>query len=148
MRKVLLDSTTYVDLERLTKQIHKPWAINTMRNASAYSQTQGKPFLSTLTAMEIAAGFNREFGPKKLQVFLQESVPSFEVVGFDLETACLTGEIYTRLEKARLRIGIPDTGIAATAIREGLVLVTSNIKHFQRVIDLGYPLTIANWREE
>jgi len=27
------------------------------------------------------------------------------------------------------------------------VLVTGNVRHFQRVAELGYPLEIVNWRE-
>jgi predicted nucleic acid-binding protein len=36
--------------------------------------------------------------------------------------------------------------IAATAIEHGLELVTGNTTHFQRVQQLGYPLTLVNWR--
>jgi tRNA(fMet)-specific endonuclease VapC len=36
--------------------------------------------------------------------------------------------------------------IAALAIVNGLELVTGNTKHYQRVQQLGYPLTLANWR--
>jgi predicted nucleic acid-binding protein len=36
--------------------------------------------------------------------------------------------------------------IAALAIRHGLVLITGNIEHYQRIQALGYPLKIDNWR--
>jgi tRNA(fMet)-specific endonuclease VapC len=36
--------------------------------------------------------------------------------------------------------------IAAIALEHGLELVTGNTAHFQRVQQLGYPLTLANWR--
>lgn len=71
----------------------------------------------------------------------------FEIVGFDLESACLAGEIYNKLEASRQRIGLADTGIAAIALRQNLIVVTSNLRHFQRIVDLGYPLQLENWRE-
>ena len=35
---------------------------------------------------------------------------------------------------------------AAIAIENGLELVTGNISDYQRVHQLGYPLTLVNWR--
>jgi predicted nucleic acid-binding protein len=58
----------------------------------------------------------------------------------------LAGEIYSKLESARLRIGVIDTAVAAIALARGLTLVTSNDKHFQRIVSLGYNLTLENWR--
>ena len=43
-------------------------------------------------------------------------------------------------------IGRADPMIAATAIIQGLELVTGNTAHYQRIQQLGYPLTLANWR--
>ncbi len=37
--------------------------------------------------------------------------------------------------------------IAAIAIGHGLELATGNTAHFQRVQQLGYPLTLVNWRQ-
>jgi len=36
--------------------------------------------------------------------------------------------------------------IAATALAHGLVLVTRNQEHYQRVCDAGYSLGLDNWR--
>jgi tRNA(fMet)-specific endonuclease VapC len=36
--------------------------------------------------------------------------------------------------------------IAALAIRNGLELATGNTSHYQRIQQLGYPLTLVNWR--
>jgi tRNA(fMet)-specific endonuclease VapC len=44
------------------------------------------------------------------------------------------------------QIGMADTMIAAIALHHNLELVTGNTSHFQRVQQLGYPLTLANWR--
>lgn len=36
--------------------------------------------------------------------------------------------------------------IAAIALEHGLELATGNTAHFQRVQQLGYSLTLVNWR--
>jgi tRNA(fMet)-specific endonuclease VapC len=36
--------------------------------------------------------------------------------------------------------------IASVAVKHGLELVTGNTANFQRIQQLGYPLTLANWR--
>ena len=97
--------------------------------------------------MEIASGFEEELRPAQLQNFLVNVVPMFETIGFGVAEACLAGEIYAKLEDKRQRIGVADTGIAAIAILNRLTVVTSNVKHFQRIADLGYSLQLENWRE-
>ena len=51
------------------------------------------------------------------------------------------GEIRWELEKRGLRIGDMDMFIAATALEEDLILVTGNVKHFERIPGLK----IENW---
>ena len=53
------------------------------------------------------------------------------------------GEIRWELEKQGLRIGDMDMFIAATALEEDLVLVTGNVKHFERIPGLK----VENWME-
>lgn len=54
------------------------------------------------------------------------------------------GEIRWELEKRGLRIGDMDMFIAATALEEDLILVTGNVKHFERIPGLK----IENWMTE
>ena len=53
------------------------------------------------------------------------------------------GEIRWKLEKQGLRISDMDIFIAATALEEDLILVTGNVKHFDRVSGLK----IENWMD-
>jgi tRNA(fMet)-specific endonuclease VapC len=53
------------------------------------------------------------------------------------------GEIRWELEKQGLSIGDMDMFIAATALEEDLILVTGNVKHFERVSELK----IENWMD-
>lgn len=54
------------------------------------------------------------------------------------------GEIRWLLESKGIKIGDMDTFIAATALEEDLILVTGNIKHFDRVPGLK----VENWMVE
>ena len=58
----------------------------------------------------------------------------------------LAGGITGDLERVGRPIGTADTMIAAIAVHHGLELVTGNTTHFQFVQNLGYPLTLVNWR--
>lgn len=53
------------------------------------------------------------------------------------------GEIRWQLERTGMKIDHFDTLIAATALQEDLILVTGNIKHFNRIPGLR----IENWME-
>lgn len=53
------------------------------------------------------------------------------------------GEIRWELERQGLRIGDMDIFIAATAFEEDAILVTGNVKHFERIPGLK----IENWME-
>lgn len=96
--------------------------------------------------MEINQGFEPAHRAAKLKDFKERILPMFEAIPFDMDSACLAGEIYAKLEERRQRIGVGDTGIAALALTHGLTLVSANEKHFQRIADLGYPLNLMNWR--
>jgi len=144
--KVILDTSTYVDLQRAPRHRNAAWALNTMKNAAAHVAAYGKPGVSPLGIMGIEAGFERDLRARKRKEFVEGMLPMFELISYGIEEACLGGEIYADLEGNRQRIGVVDTGIAATAVVRGLTLVTANLGHFQRIVDLGYPLTLETWR--
>ena len=63
------------------------------------------------------------------------------VVGFDSKAAYVCGRLWTELEKKGTPLDLADLEIAAIAIAGEFVLVTGNIKHFQRIP----ALLIENW---
>lgn len=65
----------------------------------------------------------------------------FEVVPFDLEDARHAGEIRAALGAAGMPIGPYDVLIAGQALSRGLVLVSRNLREFQRVAGLS----VENW---
>jgi predicted nucleic acid-binding protein len=71
---------------------------------------------------------NFSLNGKVVQFYRVESAPSFGV-----EATRIYGELPTRLERSGKPIGPLDQMIAAHALSENTVLVTNNIREFQRV---------------
>lgn len=114
-------------------------------NARVYQGVFGRYTTTTVTVMEIIRGFQRIGGARRLQAFVA-SFALLEILPFDQPAAELAGRIAGDLERAGMTIGLVDPMIAAVALTQGLELVTGNMGHFQRIQQLGYPLTLANWR--
>ncbi len=116
------------------------------RNATTYRRAFGHHHtLSTITVMEIVSGLQRVQRPDRVQKFMAD-ISGEEILLFDLAAGRLAGEIAGDLERTGQPIGTADPMIAAIAIEHELELVTGNTAHFQRIQQLGYPLTLANWR--
>lgn len=114
-------------------------------NALRYLEVYPCYTISQITLAELAHGFFKREGSL---ASIERLLASVEVLPLTDRAAMLAGQISATLENAGLTIGIADTLIAAIAIDDDRVLVTANEKHFQRVVELGYPLPIENWRKE
>jgi len=101
--------------------------------------------LANLGTTEIVRGFQQNQSTRRLQAFVA-SIAMLEILPFDLPDAELTGRIAGELERVGRPIGVADPMIAAIALNHGLELVTGNTAHFQRIQQLGYSLTLVNWR--
>ena len=95
--------------------------------------------------MQIVYGFQRVQNARRLQDFLT-AVAVEEVLEFERNAAELAGRIAGDLDRTGQIIGKADPMIAAVALQHGLELVTGNTTHYQRIQQLGYPLTLVNWR--
>jgi len=115
------------------------------RNATAYRQAQGFLTLSVISVMEAIPGYQRVGASNRIQAF-RNAIASEEVLLFEQNAADLAGQIAGDLDRVGRPIGRCDPMIAAIAIIHGLELVTGNTSHYQRIQQLGYPLTLANWR--
>ncbi|RKX73898.1 MAG: VapC toxin family PIN domain ribonuclease [Spirochaetes bacterium] len=67
----------------------------------------------------------------------------FPVLDIDRSIMDVFGEIKSNLERKGNIIQDMDILIAATALSHNLILVTNNVKHFEKIKDLK----IENWRE-
>jgi tRNA(fMet)-specific endonuclease VapC len=138
VNKALLDTDIYSEVLRAVDQ-------TVLQNAIAYRQAQGILTLSTVTVMEIIRGLVKRQSSRKLQTF-ESAIALEEVINLDKAAARLAGRIAGELERVGRPIGVADPMIAAIALTHGLELVTGNTTHFQRIQQLGYPLTVLNWR--
>jgi tRNA(fMet)-specific endonuclease VapC len=138
LNKALLDTDT---LSEIGKGIDP----NIARNATAYRRAFGRYTLSVVTVMEIVSGHQRKQAAERIARFLA-AIAQAEVIPFDQDAAELAGRITGDLHRTSQTIGMADPMIAAIAITNGLELVTGNTGHFQRIQQLGYQLTVVNWR--
>jgi tRNA(fMet)-specific endonuclease VapC len=138
MDRALLDTDTFSEIIKSKNQ-------NVLRNAVAYRQQFGRYTLSSVTITEVIKGLQkrgREERIRNLVLGLANEV----ILPFDLDAAIIAGRIYGELEKSGQTIGRIDPLIAGTAIAHKLVLVSGNLKHFERVVALGFPLMLSDWR--
>ena len=138
MNKALLDTDIYSEVLKAVDQ-------NVARNAAAYRRTNGFLTISVITVMEVIQGLQKVGGSNRIQVFRNAIAPE-EILPFDQDAADLAGQIAGDLDRVGRSIGRCDPMIAAVAITHSLELVTGNTSHYQRLHQLGYPLTLANWR--
>jgi tRNA(fMet)-specific endonuclease VapC len=114
--------------------------------ADKYRAVFGRLTFSSISVMEVVKGLHKANQTKRLELFLQ-SLALEEVLLFGSVAAEIAGRIAADLERSGQTIGRADPMIAGIAINQGLVLVTANTDHFQRIRDLGYQLEIENWRD-
>jgi tRNA(fMet)-specific endonuclease VapC len=72
---------------------------------------------------------------------LQEFLLPLEIINFDNEDAFAYGRVRSDLEKAGNLIGSMDMLIASQSLAKDLILVTNNIREFERIKDLK----LENW---
>lgn len=103
-------------------------------------------FTSSITVGELFYGAHRrEDQLRDVLLRRQEQVLSLNraVLPFDAVAARRYGELRAALERRGTPLADADLRIAAIALSHGLIMVTGNVRHFQRIPDL----TIENWLE-
>lgn len=102
--------------------------------------------VSSVTVEESVSGYVGQRNVEGQSRFLSQ-MEEFEVIPFDREEAEVAGVIVGSLRREGLTIGALDPFIAAPAIANDRELVTNNLRHYARIVDLGFPLRLTNWRE-
>jgi tRNA(fMet)-specific endonuclease VapC len=138
LNKSLIDTDIFSEITKASN----PTVIG---HATAYRKAFSRYTISAVTLMEVIRGHQKKQALRQLQHFLAATA-SEEVIPFDRPCAELAGRIAGDLERTGQPIGLADPMIAAIALHHNLELVTGNTAHFQRVQQLGYPLTLGNWR--
>ncbi len=101
-------------------------------------------YVSSITIAELEYGVAKSQFPEKNKIALIEFLSIFNILPFDDTDAVEFGIIKTDLEKKGKIIGPMDLLIAGQAKSKKLILVTNNIKEFERVEGLK----IENWLKE
>jgi tRNA(fMet)-specific endonuclease VapC len=96
--------------------------------------------VSAVTVAELAHGVAKS-GSERNRAALEAFLLPLEIASFDDQAAWTFGGIRCALERAGKPIGPYDLQIAAHAVTLGCVLVTNDVREFQRVPDLR----IENW---
>ena len=99
--------------------------------------------ISAITLAELEHGVEKSAHPEKNRFALLQFLSILDILPFDDLAAAEYGEICAHLQKQGTPIGTMDMLIAGHARAEGMILVTNNVREFQRVPGLE----IENWAE-
>ena len=99
--------------------------------------------ISSLTLAEAMFGAKRKRS-LRLESLSEMFREMFPVVPWTEDVASAYADIRTSLEDSGTPIGDMDMLIAASAIAGGFVLVTNNVRHFQRINGLA----VENWVDD
>ena len=103
--------------------------------------------ISAVTWQELVRGFNRMPEGKRKETVrsLMENLDAnVEVIPYDKFAARICGEIQAQMEKAGKTLPFYDSQIAATAVSNGMVLVTHNIADFEPIVEKSC-LRVEDW---
>ena len=99
--------------------------------------------INTVTAMEIDYGSRLNLRlARRLRPIMDAFLESVHLLPYDRAAARATAELRTMLKRTGRPMGAYDALIAGTALAEGLILVTSNVREFSRVGTLRF----EDWR--
>jgi tRNA(fMet)-specific endonuclease VapC len=99
----------------------------------AFNENSGRMAISSITLAELFHGAEKSArGAENLKV-IDDFTSRLEVLPYTPKAAQHYGSIRAALERSGETIGINDLHISAHARSEGLVLVTNNLREFERV---------------
>jgi tRNA(fMet)-specific endonuclease VapC len=132
--KYLLDTTVLSDFTRGI-----PAVLGRLKATS-----RGEAAICTVTLMEIEYGLR--FNParaRKIEPMIRSLLQDLPTLPYEVEDATATASVRASLAKRGTPIGPYDVMIAGTALRRGLVMVTSNCGEFERITGL----ILEDWRK-
>jgi len=133
MLKYMLDTNIVIYVIK-----HRPVEIREVFNAHA-----GQMCISSITLAELLHGVEKNSMITKNLRKVEDFVSRLEVLPYENTAASHYGDIRTNMEKKGTVIGVNDLHIAAHARSEGLILVSNNLREFERVEGLR----LENWIE-
>ena len=106
-----------------------------------FNEAAGQLAISSITLAELLHGVEKSHHPHKNLQAVEDFCSRLDVIDYDQKAAAHYGDIRAELERAGTPIGVNDLHIAGHARSLGTVLVTNNIKEFERVDGLR----LQNW---
>ena len=97
--------------------------------------------ISAITLAELKHGVEKSARPERNEIALAQLMAALTVIPFDDMAAVEYGKICADLQKQGKPIGTMDMLIAASAVSNGMTLVTNNTREFERVSGLSH----ENW---
>jgi tRNA(fMet)-specific endonuclease VapC len=138
MERVLLDTDMYSELLRAKNA-------RLVAQGTQYRQKLGRFTISSVTVVEMVRGFQRAGRANQIPNLLT-SIRAEQILSLEEDAAIIAGQIYGELEHTGQTIGRADPMIAGIALQHDLTLATGNTQHFERIVRLGFPLRLENWR--
>ncbi len=96
--------------------------------------------LSSVVVSELFYGAYKK-GSQRLIKLVESFIDYFDIYDYDLKAAFEYGKLRAELERKGITIGAYDLQIAAHAISLNAVLVTNNLREFQKI----KKLKVENW---
>jgi tRNA(fMet)-specific endonuclease VapC len=106
-----------------------------------FNARAGHLCISAITLSELLHGAEKSTQPERNLRQVEDFISRLEVLPYGLKAAAHYGEIRADLERSGTPIGVNDLHIAGHARSEGLVIVTNNLREFERV----KALRLENW---
>ncbi len=127
---ILLDTDVCIHLLRGNRNI-----IKKRRNYS------DQVAISFMTVAELYYGVEKSANPQKNKTVLEQFILTVKVINSNRKIASRFGHLKAVLENKGNPLADADLLIAATALETSTLLVTGNIKHYQRIENLN----LDNW---
>ncbi|MDP3479254.1 MAG: type II toxin-antitoxin system VapC family toxin [Desulfoprunum sp.] len=106
-----------------------------------FNRHAGQMCMSSITVAELLHGVEKSSMPDHNLLQVEDFISRLEVLPYGTKAASHYGQIRADLERKGTPIGDNDLHIAGHARSEGLTLVSSNIREFERV----EALRVVNW---
>ena len=106
-----------------------------------FNRHAGQLCISSITLAELIHGVEKSAKPEHNLRQVEDFASRLTVLEYGKKAAAHYGDIRAMLERKGAPIGVNDLHIAGHARSEGLVLVTNNLKEFERV----EALRLENW---
>jgi tRNA(fMet)-specific endonuclease VapC len=98
-----------------------------------FNRHHGQMCISTITLMELVYGAEKSAQPERNLKDIEGFSARLEVLSYDFDAAVHSGQLRAELARGGTPIGPYDQMIAGHARSLGLVLVTNNVREFERV---------------